>query len=143
MTVYASVENDRWRELIVAVAALTKAPSLPAWLFDFKLLSALRRINAKLYSMTPEALEQAADEDFEKLEAILTDHLAEITNYLRARQHLRFKLVSAQSLEQERKRYAEAVYTLSRGYAPGHLPSREDRMQVAAETLNSKIPTNA
>jgi hypothetical protein len=122
--------------------AILKPRTLPYWLYDATVLSQLKEMNAALYRLTPETVEGAHDDELEKLEDILELHLDTIERYTAVRRQGWFHIVSPARLAQETSRGREAVYALSRGYAPGHLPSRAQREQRALAQLSNREITS-
>ena len=74
------------------------------------------------------------DEEFEYVEKLGQNALAELDDYIRARKD-GLRLIASHLLDNERERLARAIYALVRGYAPAHLPTREQREQKAVDML--------
>lgn len=112
--------------------------SLPGWLMDFYLLHNARQLNEESRRLTPSIVERLSEEDLEDLEDSLGRVVDVYNRCLERRRAQWFRLIRLSTLEQEFQRVSDTLYALSRGYAPGHLPSPEERQRFAATSPEPK-----
>lgn len=112
---------------------LARVPALaPVAAADWLMYRLGRRVVRILEDFTPDAVDGFSEEDFCAVVKSIEAAKRELDWYLSARGD---KGLLRTRVREQRDRIAEALHCLCRGYAPGHMPSEDDRLALGKERL--------
>lgn len=112
---------------------LARVPALaPVAVADWLMYRLGRRVVRILEDFTPDAVDGFSEEDFCAAVKSIEVAKRELDWYLSARGD---RGLLRTRVREQRDRIAEALHCLRRGYAPGHMPSEDDRLALGKERL--------